>query len=147
MAMRPVLIAMLVALAACSGIRETILRCDDCFEISVVRVIDGDSLDTSRGLMRLYGADTPERGQPCYSKATRRMSQLAGDSIRIQFGPRATDQYGRLLAYAYTGDGLSIDEILIREGLAAAWTRDGQHRDLLVGLERQARREEAGCLW
>jgi len=147
MAMRPVLIAMLAALAACSGIRETILRCDDCFEISVVRVIDGDSLDTSRGLMRLYGADTPERGQPCYSKATQRMRQLAGDSIRIQFGPRATDQYGRLLAYAYTDDGLSIDEILIREGLAAAWTRDGQHRDLLVGLERQARREEAGCLW
>ena len=141
------MIAMLVALAACSGIRETILRCDDCFEISVIRVIDGDSLDTGRGLMRLYGADTPERDKPCYSKATRRMRQLAGDSIRIQFGPRATDQYGRLLAYAYTDDGLSIDEILIREGLAAAWTRDGQHRDLLVGLERQARRKDAGCLW
>ncbi len=146
-AMRLVVIASLVALAACSGIEETILRCDDCFEITVDRVIDGDSLDTGRGLLRLYGADTPERGQPCYSKATQRMRQLAGDSIRIQFGPRATDQYGRLLAYAYTDDGLSIDEILIREGLATAWTRDGQHRDLLVGLEREARRKEAGCLW
>ena len=59
----------------------------------------------------------------------------------------ATDQFGRILAYIYTEDGTSIDEALIREGLATAWTRDGQHRDYLVGLEKEARRQEAGCLW
>ena len=36
----------------------------------------------------------------------------------------------------YTQAGDSIDEILVSEGLANAWTRDGQHRDLLVGSER-----------
>ena len=137
----------ILAAAACAGIRETVLRCDDCFETPVIRVIDGDSLDTGRGIVRLFGADTPESGQPCYSKATKKLRKLAGRSIRLQLGPRVTDQYGRLLAYAYTDDGLSIDEILIREGLATAWTRDGQHRDYLVGLERETRQRSAGCLW
>ena len=41
----------------------------------------------------------------------------------------------------------SSDEILIREGLATAWTRDGQHRDLLVELELLAKRSDTGCLW
>ena len=36
---------------------------------------------------------------------------------------------------------------MIREGLAEAWTRDGQHRDVLVGLEESVRQNRAGCLW
>ena len=51
------------------------------------------------------------------------------------------------LAYAYTSKGVSIDETLIREGLATAWTRDGQYRDLLVNLEQDARKQGSGCLW
>ncbi len=49
--------------------------------------------------------------------------------------------------YVYTSEGESIDEILIREGLALAWTRDGQHRDVLVAAEEEARRKGRGCLW
>ena len=145
--MRILLIAILAAIVACSSIEETILRCDDCIAVSVNRVIDGDSLDTERGLLRLFGVDTPERGERCDSKAKNRLRGLAGNSIRLELGPRVNDQFGRLLAYAYTKDGLSIDEILIREGLASAWTRDGQHRDYLIGLEREARRKNTGCLW
>jgi len=33
------------------------------------------------------------------------------------------------------GDTICMDEVLIREGLTMDWTRDGQHRDYLVGLE------------
>ena len=40
----------------------------------------------------------------------------------IEFGPRSKDRYGRLLYYVYTQDGDSIDEILVSEGLAKAWT-------------------------
>ncbi len=43
----------------------------------------------------------------------------------------------------YAEDGISIDEALIREGLATAWTRDGQHRAYLVDLERAG--AGAGC--
>ncbi len=52
-----------------------------------------------------------------------------------------------MLAYVYTVDGVSIDATLIREALATAWTRDGQHRDPLVGLESEAQRRGAGCFW
>ena len=45
------------------------------------------------------------------------------------------------------GTPTAIDVQLIAGGHARAWTQDGQHRDLLVGLERSARENEDGCLW
>jgi len=141
----------LSVITACTGIdddnRLTTLGCIDCVEVEVDRVIDGDTLYTSRGRVRLFGVDTPERGEHCASQATKRLQQLAGDSVRLEDGPRATDSFGRILAYAYTSKGVSIDETLIREGLATAWTRDGQYRDLLVNLEQDARKQGSGCLW
>jgi hypothetical protein len=114
----------------------------------VDRVIDGDTLDLTDGTrVRLYGVDTPERGEPCFTEATDRLRQLAGSTVRLENGPRATDSFGRRLAYAYRIDGFSIDVILIGDGLAEAWTRDGQHRDTLVGLEQSARENRVGCLW
>lgn len=145
--MRFLVLGLFFVLAACARIEETELRCDGCFEVQVVRVIDGDTLDTSRGVIRLYRFDTPERGQRCESEATGRLRKLAGDTILIEVGPKTTDPYGRLLAYVYTEDGTNIDEVLIKEGLANAWRRDGQHRDYLVGLEREPQRQDAGCLW
>ena len=110
-------------------------------------MIDGDTLDTAKDRVRLFGVDTPEFGERCASETTHRLQQLAGDSVRLEDGPRLTDQFGRILAYSYfTEDGASIDETLIREGLATAWTRDGQHRDLLVNLEREARMQGVGYL-
>ena len=123
------------------------LRCGDCPAVQVVRIIDGDTLDTSRGRVRLFGVDTPERGERCATEATERLRELAGDTVRLKDGPRLTDTYGRTLAYVYTVDGISIDAALIREGFATAWTRDGQHRDRLEGLKLEAQKRRAGCLW
>ena len=146
--MKLVLIIILVSIVACSApVEETLLSCDDCGEVRVDRVIDGDTLDSPSSRIRLFGVNTPERGQPCATKATNRLSELAGNSVRLEEGPRLTDQFGRRLAYVYTEDGSSIDEILGREGLAFAWTEDGQHRDFLVGLEQTTREAETGCLW
>ena len=91
--------------------------------------------------------DTPEIGEPCYSEATARLRELAKGAVRVESGPRARDPFDRLLYYTYTESGESIDEILVREGYARAWTRDGQHRDVLMDLERDARENGVGCLW
>ena len=129
------------------------LCCFHCPTFPVTRVIDGDTFVSGRMTneqmlrIRLYGVDTPERGEHCFDEATERFKELAGDSVRIEYGPRQNDRYGRLLAYVYTEDAESIGEKLIQEGLGRAWTRDGQHRDLLVGLEENARRDGSGCLW
>ena len=130
------------------GPPTTVINCPDCETHAVDRIIDGDTLDLTDGTrVRLYGVDTPERGEDCYAEATDRLRQLAGSKVRLENGPRATDSFGRRLAYAYTDIGHSIDVILIGDGLAEAWRRDGQHRDTLVGLEQSARENQAGCLW
>ena len=120
-------------------------------EAQVVRVIDGDTLDVLidgvKRRVRLFGVDTPERGEPCYQEAIKRTRQLSGEIVQVESGPRSEDRYGRLLFYIYTRTGESIDATLIQEGLATAWTRDGQYRDLLIGLEQEARRQSFGCIW
>ena len=126
---------------------ETILCCPDCDVISVNRIIDGDTFVGDEGRVRLFGMDTPEIGEPCYSEATARLTELAKDAVRVEAGPRARDPFDRLLFYIYTGSGESIDETLVREGYARAWTRDGQHRETLMSLERDARQNKVGCLW
>jgi micrococcal nuclease len=110
-------------------------------------VIDGDTLDTAAGRIRLYGINAPERGTECAPEATARFQELAEDGIRIERGPRWVDSYGRGLAYLYTEGGQSVDETLIREGLAQAWEGDGQHRDVLMAAERNAQQQSTGCLW
>ena len=130
-----------------SGGCKTSLCCEDCRSIRVTRIIDGDTFDSGEGRVRLYGVDAPERDEQCHAQATNRLSKLAGSSVRVQPGDRPTDPNGRRLFYVYTKHGESIDETLIREGLGRAWTRDGQHRDLLVQLEKGARRSRKGCLW
>ena len=139
-------------MAACStvpsaGEEWTKLRCIDCRTLSVQRVIDGDTFDTPSNRVRLFGVDTPERGEACFKEASNRLGSLTGNKVRVEPGPRAEDRGGRLLLYVYTESGNSIDEILIREGLATAWTRDGQHRDYLVSLARETQAKEAGCIW
>ena len=142
-------IAAVLFLGACSsgGAAATPLQCPDCQLIEVVRIIDGDTFVSSIGTIRLYGVDAPERGQPCYVEATERLRELLGSKVRAQDGPRLVGPYGRLLRYVYTESGQSIDGALIGEGLAAAWTRDGQHRDYLVDREREARADGVRCLW
>jgi micrococcal nuclease len=66
--------------------------------------------------------------------------------VRVEFGPLQGDQYGRILYYVYDMDGESIDEMLVREGLALAWLEDGQHQNVLIAAEGRAKENGRGCL-
>ena len=57
-------------------------------EIDVDWVIDGDTFQSANARIRLFGVNTPERGEPCFTEATERLRQVAGDSVRVEFGPR-----------------------------------------------------------
>lgn len=147
-----ILSSLTVALASCAAPQEiqeypTTLRCPACPTMSVNRVIDGDTFVSPTGRVRLFGVDTPERGMPCFREASMGFRRLAGREVRVELGPRGMDPVGRRLFYVYTIDGNSIDEILIRAGLARAWTRDGQHRGGLTNWEAKTRRAGQGCLW
>ena len=129
------------------GSYETSIYCPDCQLVEVTGVVDGDTIDTSIGRVRFFGVDTPERGEECFTEATEFTRLLVGSQVRLEDGPRLEDTYGRRLAYIFDSSGNSIDVQLIAAGFAKAWTRDGQHRDTLVGLAESAKVSRAGCLW
>jgi len=130
-----------------AGPPTTSFSCPGCQVVSVMGVVDGDTIDTSIGRVRFFGVDTPERGDDCFTEATDFTRLLVGSQVRLEDGPRLEDTYGRRLAYVYDSSGNSIDVQLIAGGFARAWTRDGQHREVLIGLEESATVNNAGCLW
>jgi endonuclease YncB( thermonuclease family) len=120
-------------------------------EAELLGIIDGDTIDVRIGgreeRVRYYGVDTTERGEDCFGEATDRNEALAGDTVLLLPDARERDRYDRLLRYAFTADGRSIEALLIAEGLGYAWREDGAYRDALVALEGQAEQAGVGCLW
>ncbi len=96
-------------------------------EAGAVRVIDGDTFEREDGQrVRLLGIDTPEKGEPFYSEARSRLSQLiTGRRLTYRSGPEPTDRYGRQLAFVYV-DTLPVNEVLVREGFARAYIFDNR---------------------
>ena len=102
-------------------------------EVTVVRVLDGDTFDAtddgSALRVRILGIDTPEISHDSSTSdcgadaATATLKHLIGNQlVIIEHDPRsaARDQYGRELAYV-TSDGIDVGLRLIEEGLAEAW--------------------------
>ena len=113
--------------------------CPECQLVEVTGIVDGDTIDTSIGRVRFFGVNTPERGKSCFTEAT--------EFSRLLIGPRLEDTYGRRLTYVYDSSGNSIEVQLLAAGLAEAWTRYGQHMNMFIRLEANARSNDAGCLW
>ena len=88
----------------------------------VLRVVDGDTVHMGLVLdvgVRLHGIDTPERGQPGFKEATEKLKSLLSKSEYIRVEWRGRGKYGRQLGVLYPDeDGLSANEILVREGYA-----------------------------
>ena len=77
---------------------NTSISCPDCQLVDVLRVIDGDTLDTSIGRLRLFGVDTLERGDVCAADATELTRRLVGSQVRLEDGPRLAVSEFRFLA-------------------------------------------------
>jgi endonuclease YncB( thermonuclease family) len=96
---------------------------------TVVRWIDGDTVKTSRGTVRLVGLDTPEAGVCGSVAATRLARRIAPVGSTVRLGnPRSVverDKYGRLLRYVDRGE-TDIAARQIRNGAKARYDgRDG----------------------
>ncbi len=114
----------------------------------VVGVIDGDSIrvmhEGKAEPIRLLGIDCPEKRQPFGTRAKEYTSELAfGQDVTV-YGDRR-DRYGRILAEVLLPDWRSLNQELIKAGLA--WWFRKYSKDLRLGeLERQAREAKRG-LW
>jgi endonuclease YncB( thermonuclease family) len=89
-----------VLLSGCSAhiTREITQR-----EFAVLRIIDGDTFvvhyDGELTSVRIWGIDTPERGEPGYQEATDTLrDKIDGQRVRLSFpGKKKRDNFGRLL--------------------------------------------------
>lgn len=96
----------------------------------VIRVVDGDTIKTTKGTVRLIGIDTPEKGRCNAAKATKNARRLApaGSTVRLTLpdGENNQDRYGRLIRYV-SRKGVDVGGAQIKAGLADARydSRDG----------------------
>lgn len=123
------------------------LVCLDCELVEVIEVVDANTVRTATGDVQMYGAYVLDQPADCAALAMERLTTLAGGTIRTEPGPSDTVRNNSGHYYLFTADGLSIEEQLVREGLALVWTQDGQHLGWFVFRDASARENEAGCLW
>jgi micrococcal nuclease len=117
----------------------------------VVRVIDGGTIDVTidgeERQVRYYGIEAPENGKKCFEQAKARNTELLGTTVRLQTDARDQDEHGRLLRYVFNEDGLSIEGVLVSEGLAKAQREEGIYRARFTVMENEAHESRIGCLW
>jgi micrococcal nuclease len=118
---------------------------------TVGHVSDGDSFRCSDGRrVRLIGIDSPEsQQQPYGSQARQALIALlpAGTLVRLERDVAPTDQYGRVLAYVWTGSTL-VNEAMLQKGWALLYTvpPNLKYVDRLQRAQQEARDRSAG-LW
>ena len=118
------------------------------FTGKVVGIIEGDSLRVMRNgkseHVRLHAVDCPEKGQPFGAKAKQFTSQEAfGKTVQVREAGR--DRDGRTLAEVILPDGRSLNQELLKAGLAW-WFRKYSRNISLGDLEDDARLAKRG-LW
>ena len=136
------------ASASVSGGGCNIFRRTGDGKVSVVRVVDGDTIKVSGGRrVRYIGIDTPEvADDPQYFglEATRfNKALVAGRKVTLEKDVSERDRFGRLLRFVYS-DGILVNAELVREGYARAraYPPDSRYAQCFAALEREAR--EAG---
>lgn len=97
-------------------------------QAAVVAVVDGDTIESSAGTVRLIGIDAPERGECGYGEAAAQVSALLSPGTAITLtlpdGENDTDRYGRLLRYVDTADGVDVGmSVLTADSPSPATTR------------------------
>jgi endonuclease YncB( thermonuclease family) len=123
-------------------------------------VADGDTLSLEGlGTVRFIGVDTPEKNHP--QLPVQFMSKEAGvfmekiclgKKIRLAYDPYDEDKrgnYGRVLGYAYLEDGTFLQEELIKNGYAIAYTKyplDEGRKAQFLAWEQEAKKSGIG-LW
>ena len=147
---------------------------NNLIEAQVISVTDGDTLNLFIGrekvTVRLIGVDTPEfhESQKLHRDAQRtgndektiielgaKASSFAkslvkkGDQVRLEYDWDKRDKYGRRLAYVWLDNTRMLNEILICEGYANAYTQypfKQEYMDRFRNCERDARELQKG-LW
>mgnify|MGYP000975788720 FL=1 len=145
------------------------LRPNAVYEVSVRRVVDGDTIvvdfpSGERERVRLIGVNTPETVHPkkpveYYGKEASDFTkkELTGKKVWLQMDVQVRDRYQRALGYIWL-EAPKEDESTIRqsmfnarlllEGYGQAMTiqPNVKYAEMFVGFQREARKQKKG-LW
>lgn len=130
-------------------------------EFPLVSVIDGDTIK-----IRYHGADesvrfllvdTPETNHPTHgeqpfgqeAKAFTKELLDGHKTVYLEFDVSYRDKYNRLLAYVYTADGKSVQEELLKNGLARVayiYEPNTKHVDWFNSVQKVAQEDAVG-IW
>jgi endonuclease YncB( thermonuclease family) len=117
-----------------------------------VRAVDGDTLHTGSGRIRLAGIDAPELSQTCRDGEARawacgqvakqRLAALVAQGS-VTCSARGQDRYGRTLAVCAAGNIADVGAALVRDGYAVNYDR---HTSDYKSAEQEARAARRG-IW
>lgn len=118
--------------------------------VSVQFVIDGDTIITNAGKVRLVGIDAPEKEKCGYKEASERLRTLVDKKeVTLVDDTKQPDRdnYGRLLRYVEV-NGEDIGAVLVREGFVHAfpWIQSDRLQEY-QRLEKETQKKKKGVLW
>ena len=137
----------------------------DAQQVTLERVVDGDTLLVSgeqgsvlpsagEHRLRLLLVDTPEVGGPeaeeeCLGpEASAFTADLLpeGSALLRAADEEALDQYDRLLVYAWTPDGVFVNEAVVANGLSytVMYPPNDEHVEVVSDAEQRAREARLG---
>ena len=124
----------------------------EMLECRVSRISDGDSFVCGKaGRVRLLMIDAPELAQGTEGRRARKeLEDLApqGTLVRIESDIRPTDDYGRILGYAWLPNGRMLNEEMARAGMVTAlvYPPNVKHAERIRKAVREAQAGKRG-LW
>ncbi|MGP6533668.1 thermonuclease family protein [Ornithobacterium rhinotracheale] len=115
----------------------------------VIGISDGDTvkllIDGHEQKVRLAHIDCPEKKQAFGNVAKKAISDLIfGKNVYLVWNGER-DRYGRLIAEIITEDGINVNKLLVKKGLAWHFKKYSKNQDY-AQLEIEARQNKVG-LW
>lgn len=125
--------------------------------VKVLKVVDGDTIDTEIGRIRYIGIDTPEtvhpeKGVESFGEAAKQRNRelVEGQTVQIDYDTDIIDLYGRFLGYVYllNTNKTFVNLVLVSEGfaLSSVWPPNTKYAKLFLEGQIKARKEHLG-IW
>jgi endonuclease YncB( thermonuclease family) len=114
------------------------------------RIIDGDTIEVSGIVVRLFGVDAPEKDQPCATAegVAYGCGMVASSALAVRIGsgavscrPRTTDRYHRVVAVCFDDHGDDLGGWLVENAIAFR-----KYSTVYVDQENRARHARRGIL-
>lgn len=113
---------------------------------SVIRIIDGDTIETDKGTIRLLGINTPEKNKPYYQEALDFLCLLENKTIKMMQDSEDIDKYQRKLRYIFY-KGELINAKILEKGLGTSFMIENLRYEKKLKKAEDYARKNQKVLW